>query len=135
MGQLIKNTQIKTGSTAIRIPTGTTAERPSTAFSGQLRYNTDTSRFEFYNGSSWANVASRGFVGITKDSFTGDGSTLAFTLSTAPNSDQGVPVYVGNVHQNPGVAYTISSTTLTFTSAPPIGQTVEVYHGFDSTDR
>lgn len=135
MGQLIKNTQIKTGSTAIRLPTGTTAERPSTAATGQLRYNTDTARFEFYNGSAWSAVASRGFVTVSKDTFTGDGSTLAYTLSTTPNSATGTPVYVGNVHQNPTVAYTITGSTLTFTSAPNLGQTIEVYHGFDSTDR
>ena len=131
---MAKNTEIKTGSTGIRIPTGTTAERPSTPVTGQLRYNTDTSRFEFYD-TGWRDVSSRGFLSMTKDSFTGDGSTLAFTMSTTPNAATGIPVYVGNVHQNPGVSYTISGTTLTFASAPPAAQTIEVYHGFDSTDR
>ena len=134
MGRMAKNTEIKTGSTGIRIPTGTTAERPSTPVTGQLRYNTDTSRFEFYD-TGWRDVSSRGFLSITKDSFTGDGSTLAFTMSTTPNAATGIPVYVGNVHQNPGVSYTISGTTLTFASAPPAAQTIEVYQGFDSTDR
>ena len=134
MGRMAKNTEIKTGSTGIRIPTGTTAERPSTPVTGQLRYNTDTSRFEFYD-TGWRDVSSRGFLSMTKDSFTGDGSTLAFTMSTTPNAATGIPVYVGNVHQNPGVSYTISGTTLTFSSAPPDTQTIEVYHGFDSTDR
>ncbi len=135
MGRLAKNTQIKTASSAIRIPSGSTATRPSTAEIGQLRYNTDTSRFEFYSGAAWLDVASRGLLSVTKDSFTGDGSTLAFTMSTTPNAATGIPVYVGNVHQNPGVSYTISGTTLTFASAPPDTQTIEVYHGFDSTDR
>lgn len=134
MGRMAKNTEIKTGSTGIRIPTGTTAERPSTPVTGQLRYNTDTSRFEFYD-TGWRDVSSRGFLSITKDSFTGDGSTLSFTMSTTPNAATGIPVYVGNVHQNPGVSYTISGTTLTFASAPPAAQTIEVYQGFDSTDR
>ena len=134
MGRMAKNTEIKTGSTGIRIPTGTTAERPSTPVTGQLRYNTDTSRFEFYD-TGWRDVSSRGFLSITKDSFTGDGSTLAFTMSTTPNAATGIPVYVGNVHQNPGVSYTISGTTLTFASAPLAAQTIEVYQGFDSTDR
>ena len=134
MGRMAKNTEIKTGSTGIRIPTGTTAERPSTPVTGQLRYNTDTSRFEFYD-TGWKDVSSRGFLNITKDTFTGDGSTLAFTMSTTPNAATGIPVYVGNVHQNPGVSYTISGTTLTFASAPPAAQTIEVYQGFDSTDR
>lgn len=135
MGYLVKNEQIKTGSTSIRIPTGTTAARPTAPKAGQLRYNTDTTRFEFYDGSAWQNVASRGKVGIVKDTFTGNGSTTVYTLSQAPASNQAVPVYVGNVHQNPGTAYTISSTTLTFATAPPNAQVIEVYHGFDSTDR
>lgn len=134
MGRLAKNTEIKTGSTGIRIPTGSTAERPTTPVNGQLRLNTDTGRFEFYQ-SGWKEVTSRGPLSITKDQFTGDGSTIAYTLSTTPNDEKGVHVFVGNVHQNPGTAYTISSTTLTFTSAPNLGQTVEVYQGFDSTDR
>lgn len=134
MGRLAKNTEIKTGSTGIRIPVGTTAERPITPVTGQLRFNTDTGRFEFYQGG-WKDVTSRGPLSITKDQFTGDGSTIAYTLSTAPADEKGVHVFVGNVHQNPGSHYTISSTTLTFNSAPNLGQTVEVYQGFDSTDR
>lgn len=134
MGRMAKNTQIKTGSFAIRIPSGTTAERPLDPQPGQLRFNTDTGRFEFYQGG-WKDVTSRGPLNITKDQFTGDGSTQAYTLSTAPTDEKGVHVFVGNVHQNPGAHYTISSTTLTFSSAPNLGQTIEVYQGFDSTDR
>jgi len=134
MGRMAKNTEIKTGSTGIRIPTGTTAERPSTPVTGQLRYNTDTSRFEFYD-TGWKDVSSRGFLSITKDAFTGDGSTTSFTLSKAPNSQEGCHVYLGNVHQNAVASYTISSSTLTFVSAPNLGQGIEAYQGFDSTDR
>ena len=79
-------------------------------------------------------MAILGNVNITKDTFTGDGSTLAYVLSTAPSSEEGTQVFIGNVHQNPNVAYTISSSTITFATAPPISQTIEVYQGFDSTD-
>jgi hypothetical protein len=79
-------------------------------------------------------MAILGNVSITKDTFTGDSSTVAFTLSSAPASEVGTQVFVGNVHQNSGVAYTISSSTITFATAPPSGQTIEVYKGFDSTD-
>ena len=40
---------------AIKLPTGTTAQRP-TAVSGQLRYNSDLNRFEGYNGANWINI-------------------------------------------------------------------------------
>jgi hypothetical protein len=39
--------------TSIKIPTGTTAERPSIADVGDIRYNTDTSRVENYSGTTW----------------------------------------------------------------------------------
>jgi len=40
------------GTGAIKIPVGTTAQRP-TAVSGQLRFNSDTSSYEGYNGTTW----------------------------------------------------------------------------------
>jgi hypothetical protein len=56
----------------------------------------------------------------TKDSFNGDNSTVAFTLSI-PTRTNDVEVFVENVQQEPVTAYSISGTTLTFTSAPPTG--------------
>ena len=53
--------------------------------------------------------------------FSGNGSTTAFTLPTAVVSASQIIVVVANVPQNPSSAYTVSSTTLTFTSAPPTG--------------
>ena len=61
-----------------------------------------------------------GFGATAKDTFSGDGSTVAFTLSqTSATND--VEVFVGNVQQEPTVAYSISGSTLTFTEAPPTG--------------
>jgi len=40
---------------ALKLPTGTTLERP-TAATGQVRYNTDLTRFEGYNGTNWVNL-------------------------------------------------------------------------------
>jgi hypothetical protein len=56
-------------------------------------------------------------------------------MSQTPNDSNGIQVFVGNVHQNPDVSYTISTSTLQFSSPPNLGQTIEIYHGFDSTDR
>jgi hypothetical protein len=44
---------ISTG--AIKMPVGTTAERPA-GVAGQLRYNSDLSRFEGFNGINWVNI-------------------------------------------------------------------------------
>jgi hypothetical protein len=132
MARLLKNQTIKTASSAIQLPIGPTALRPSVPVNGQIRYNTDTSRFEIYY-NAWKEVAINGNVTITKDSFTGDGSTMVYGLSAAANQTA-TQVFVGNVHQNPGVAYSITGSNLTFNSTPPGGQTIEVYLGFASTD-
>ena len=45
-----------TGTDAVIVAKGTTAERPGTPESGMIRFNTTTSCFEGYNGSSWVNL-------------------------------------------------------------------------------
>lgn len=41
---------------AMQFPVGTTAQRPGSASSGMVRFNSETSRFEGYNGSEWINI-------------------------------------------------------------------------------
>ena len=59
------------------------------------------------------------------DEFNGNGSATAFTLTRTPaaNSAANYAVFVDNVYQRYGssYAYTVSGTTITFTSAPPSG--------------
>jgi len=66
------------------------------------------------------NQPAEAYSSVTKDSFSGDGSTTAFTLSV-PSTTNNLRVVVENVVQDPTVAYSVSGTTLTFTSAPPTG--------------
>jgi len=47
---------VKINSTgALKLPVGTTAQRP-TAAAGQIRFNSDLSRFEGYNGTDWLGI-------------------------------------------------------------------------------
>ena len=55
------------------------------------------------------------------DTFSGNGSTVAYTLSVAPASAASIAVYISGLYQTPVSAYTVSGTTLTFTGAPPTG--------------
>jgi len=57
----------------------------------------------------------------TVDYFSGNGSTTAFTLSRPAASVADVQVTIDNVAQNPSSAYTVSGSTITFTSAPLSG--------------
>jgi len=117
------------------MPKGSTAQRPSSSRSGDMRFNTDLGKMEYFDGSAFVAYSKEGFIAITQDSFTGDGSTTAFTMSKSveSNQEQRVVVAVGNVYQNPASAYTVSGTTITFTSAPAGSETITVIHGYDST--
>ena len=57
----------------------------------------------------------------TKQDFTANGSTTAFTLSSAVASANDIEVFVGNVRQEPTDAYTVNGTTLTMSAAPANG--------------
>ena len=66
------------------------------------------------------------FGELTSQTFTGDGSTVAFTMGYSVANTTSILVTSGNVVQEPTVAYTVSGTTLTFTSAPEDDDTIHV---------
>ena len=63
------------------------------------------------------------------DTFTGDGNTAAYTLSTDPGSPYAVTVYVAGVWQKPITNYNVFGTTLAFTSNVPNSEEVYVRFG------
>lgn len=65
---------------------------------------------------------------FTNDTFTGDGSTTAFTTSKTMPSSTGVLVFVDGILQKTGTHYNTSGTTLTFTSAPDTSAEIDVRH-------
>ena len=68
------------------------------------------------------------FASTIRDNFTGDGSTTSFTLSRNAASENDLEVFVGNVRQQPGDAYTVSNNTLAFTGTPANGEVIYVIH-------
>ena len=64
------------GTASIKVPVGTTAERPGTPSTGFVRFNTDLNTFEGYNGSEW------GGLGGAAEKDTAVATTSATTCET-----------------------------------------------------
>ena len=95
--------------------------RPDTTAmqAGDEYYNTSSKALQIYNGTSWG-AAGVVFNPIVQ-TFSGTGSQTTFTLSQAPGVVAALLVSIGGVNQTAGVDYTLSGTTLTFTTAPVAG--------------
>jgi hypothetical protein len=117
---------------AVEMPTGSTLQRP-TGVAGMFRFNSDDSQFEGYDGTQWGAIAGSGGGGggsstIYRETFSGNGSTTSFTLSTAISDEANTQVYIDGVYQSK-LNYSTSGTSLTFTTAPPTGtNNIEVVH-------
>ena len=55
-----------------------------------------------------------------------NGSRTAFTMSKSVASANQLMIILSGVTQHWGEAFTVSGTTLTFTSAPPTGSTIRI---------
>lgn len=73
------------GNGALRIPVGTTAQQPA-GVAGQIRYNSDLSRFEGYNGTTWISLSG------LEDA---DGDTKITTELTPGADDDTIRFYAG----------------------------------------
>ena len=62
---------------------------------------------------------------INHNSFTGNGSAVAFTLATAPVNENNTQVFLDGVYQHKAT-YATSGTTITFDTAPASGVAIEV---------
>ena len=75
--------------------------------------------------ATYDNIIGLGAASYQVQNFTGNGSTLVFTLSTTSLGENYTFVYINGVYQNKN-SYSISGTTLTFSQAPPTTSLIEV---------
>ena len=115
--------------TALNVPTGTTAQRASSPVAGDLRFNTTSSKFEGYSGSAWGNVGEGNF--LVTNIFAGDGSDTTFTISNAVSGEQQLMVFIDGVFQAHDT-YTVSGTTVTFSTAPANGRVITIYSALNN---
>lgn len=62
---------------------------------------------------------------LAYDTFTGDGTTVLYTLSLAPGSVNAVNIYIDGVYQSKD-SFTLAGSALTFSTAPPYLSEIEV---------
>lgn len=76
---------------------------------------------------TYDNVASAASGAALLANFTGTGAQVNFTLLSAPISENATNVYVNGVYQQKDT-YSLSTTTLIFSEAPPLTSTIEVMY-------
>ena len=89
------------GTSAIKLPVGTVAERPTPA-AGMLRFNDDTDVFEGYNGTAWGSIG--GGSNITAYGLWENASVISanYTIGTSNNATSSGPITI-----NSGVTVTV----------------------------
>jgi len=75
---------------------------------------------DFETNQWFAASSGLGTSNVAVDVFSGNNSTVAFTLSGDPGSKNNTLVEISGVYQQKST-YTVSGTTLTFSTAPPTG--------------
>ena len=124
-GDQLADDLVLSGTGALRMPDGTTGQRPGSPTAGMFRYNTTDTKFEGYT-DSWGEIGGGGTNTFTRDAFTGDGSDTTFTLSQSISDENNLIVFIEGVFQDQD-AYSVSGTTLTFGTAPVNGRGIIVY--------
>lgn len=114
------NVLVINSNSALQIPTGGTAQRPTGA-NGMIRYNTDTPALEYFDGTIWVPVTNT----VTDQQITGDGTSNTFTLDQQA-STVGVIVSINGTLQRPTTAYTVAGDQLTFTEIPEDSDIIDV---------
>lgn len=91
--------------TSIKVPVGTTAQRPTPA-QGQFRFNSSLSQFEGYDGTKWGTVGGGATGGGTDQVFYENGQTVTtnYTITASRNAMSAGPITISS-----GVMVTIPS--------------------------
>lgn len=83
---------------AIKLPVGNSAQRPSTPAQGDIRYNTDTTSFEGYSGSTWGSIGAGAKGGGSNQVFFENDTNVTsdYTITSGKNAMTAGPITVDN---------------------------------------
>jgi hypothetical protein len=133
MGRYLKNRELKSASYSIRVPIGNNLLAPNDPKVGQIRFNTSKDRLELYAQNRWRPFALVSDIEYpNKDTFYGTGYQKVFgpmRYRYPKGNEIFVQVFVFNVHQNPGAAYTIDDYNIIFSTPPPDNHPIVIFHG------
>src|SRR5210317_496898 len=117
--------------TIIKLKRGTTTPTTSDLANGEVGIDTSAKKFYINDNGTIKEIAG----GTSGDSssplagdvrgYTGDGSTTAYTVTSGADVEN-VLVFLNGVYQRPTTDYTVSGTTLTFTTAPVSGEAITI---------
>jgi hypothetical protein len=84
-----------TATTALKLPVGTTAQRPTPA-DGKVRFNTDTTKFEGYNGTAWGQLGGGATGGGADEVFVQNDQivTTSYAIPSGKNAMSTGPITV-----------------------------------------
>ena len=71
---------------ALKLPSGSTAERPTSPSTGEWRYNTDNNLIEYYDGSAWIDLQDEDIPPIPSEHF----NTVLYDGTSATHAITGV---------------------------------------------
>lgn len=127
MGIFIKNRKLRSGSTSVVLPAGTSAQRPTNPIFGQIRFNIDNGIIEYFDGTVFQDIA-YGLVDFTVDSFVGDGSTSVYQMTFEIANPETITVFIGSIYQPPNTYSVNGSFDITFAAPIPSGETINIIH-------
>lgn len=110
------------GSDAIGIPAGDNSGRPLSPQLGYIRYNTDLSSIEYWNGSEWF---SPDINTMTSQIITPNGVDNTYTLDEVASNETAIVIINGTVQQTQ-IAYQITGNSITFSEIPSTTDIIEV---------
>lgn len=77
------------GTGQMKLASGTTAQRSGTPTAGMIRFNSDNTAFEGYNGTAWGNIGGGAAGGGSDAIFWNNGQTVNTSYSIPANTNAG----------------------------------------------
>jgi hypothetical protein len=97
-----------TATSAVKLNVGTTAQRPAVPVTGDVRYNSDTTKYEGYGASSWGQLGGGATGGGADQVFNLNGQTVTvdYTIPTNFNANSVGPITIAS-----GITVTVPTSS------------------------